>query len=106
MDKIGIKLLDSTSHRARPRYSDPHLWVGREGYRAKVVSGEDLNCDAESRPLFHQGLYRTHHAVDLWQPSVGDDKDAGQLLTNEGSAPSSASQFDLVINDAGRLRGR
>ena len=29
-----------------------------------------------------------------------------QLLTNEGSAPSSTSQFDLVINNVGRLRGR
>src|SRR5271166_2072683 len=29
-----------------------------------------------------------------------------ELLTNEGSAPSSTSQFDLVINNLGRLRGR
>jgi hypothetical protein len=39
MDKIGLKFLDSTPHRARPRYSDAHLRVGREGYRAKFVSG-------------------------------------------------------------------
>ena len=30
----------------------------------------------------------------------------GQLLTNKGSAPSSTSQLDLVINKVGRLRGR
>jgi hypothetical protein len=29
-----------------------------------------------------------------------------QLLTNEGTAPSSPSQFDLVIYNVGRLRGR
>src|SRR4029077_20501004 len=29
-----------------------------------------------------------------------------ELVTNEGSAPSSTSQFDLVINNLGRLRGR
>ena len=29
-----------------------------------------------------------------------------ELLTNEGSAPFSTSQFDLVINNLGRLRGR
>ena len=29
-----------------------------------------------------------------------------ELLTNEGSPPSSTSQFDLVINNLGRLRGR
>jgi len=29
-----------------------------------------------------------------------------ELLTNEGSAPSSTSQFDLVINNVSRLRGR
>jgi len=29
-----------------------------------------------------------------------------ELLTNEGSAPSSTSQFDPVINNFGRLRGR
>src|SRR5271165_3853645 len=78
MDKIGFKFLDATSHRARPRYSDAHLRVGREGRRAKSVSGEDLNFDAESRRLSHQGFYRAHHAVDLRQPSVGDDQDAGQ----------------------------
>src|SRR5271166_4636473 len=77
MDKIGIKFLDATSHRARPRYSDAHLRVGREGHRAKFVSGQDLNFDAESGRLSHQGFYRAHHAVDLWQPSVGDDEDAG-----------------------------
>ena len=27
-----------------------------------------------------------------------------ELLTNEGSAPPSTSQFDLVINNLGRLR--
>src|SRR5271166_1718109 len=78
MDKIGIKFLDATSHRARPRYSDAHLRVGREGHRAKFVSGQDLNFDAESRRLSHQGFYRAHHAVDLWQPRIGDDEDAGQ----------------------------
>ena len=36
----------------------------------------------------------------------GADLHWRQLLTNEGSAPSSTSQFDLVINNVGRLRGR
>jgi hypothetical protein len=36
----------------------------------------------------------------------GADIHGRQLLTNEGSAPSSTSQFDLVINNMGRLRGR
>jgi hypothetical protein len=34
----------------------------------------------------------------------GADLHWRQLLTNEGTAPSSTSQFDLVINDVGRLR--
>jgi hypothetical protein len=34
----------------------------------------------------------------------GADLHWRQLLTNEGTAPSSTSQFDLVIDDVGRLR--
>src|SRR6516164_10475277 len=78
MDEIRIEFLDATSHRGRPRYRDAHLRIRRKGYRAKSVSGQDLNFDAETRRFPHQGLYRAHHAVDLRQPSVGDDEDAGQ----------------------------
>ena len=37
--KSGLSFLDTTSHRARPRYSDAHLRIGRKGYRAKFVRG-------------------------------------------------------------------
>jgi hypothetical protein len=36
----------------------------------------------------------------------GADLHWRELLTKEGSAPSSTFQFDLVINNVGRLRGR
>ena len=78
MDEIRVEFLDATPHCAWPRYSDTHSRIGRKGYRSKSVSGQDLNFDAESRRLSHQGFYRAHHAVDLWQPSVGDNEDPGQ----------------------------
>ena len=48
----------------------------------------------------------THLASSQCRRRASADLHRRQLLTNEGSAPSSTSQFDLVINNVSRLRGR
>ena len=48
MDEIRFEFFYATTHTIRPRYSNTQLRIGRKGYRAKPVSGEDLNFDAES----------------------------------------------------------
>ena len=76
----------------------------RQSIPTKIATGPSggLNCLA------------THWLAGLEKPQLRPVilnghpplRPAGGTMTNEGSAPSFPSQFDLIINNLGRLRGR
>jgi hypothetical protein len=70
--------------------------------------------------IHRNGRYRRAVRMHIVQPTSARSRQARpnaaapqgadlhwrELLTKEGSAPSATCQFDLIINNVGRLRGR
>src|ERR1700722_4810755 len=88
--------------RYESRFSDPILSKRRDdrpsaGPTSSAICGAPLVGPLlKSPPPIRTLPAGTPRGADHWL----------QLSTNEGSAPSSTYQFDLTINDMGRLRGR
>ena len=71
MDKIGLKFLDTTSHRARPRYSDAHLRIGRRGTVQKSLAARTLiSTPSAGASLTKASIERTTPLICGSQASV------------------------------------